>query len=173
MKIDTNQSVVAYHIVDGPVTFNYPVDARHAVSSHPNEWSMEPWSQEDAEAARAKLRNDGRDVPDPEPLSPEDQAALDEHNAAVAAAAERLEAYRRKKAEEKAEADQVAMDEAIIASAPPKPDPTIRRPFGRTGEPTPKEREQMEKKAAEKAERERIEKEKADLDKGAGVKITS
>jgi hypothetical protein len=172
LKIDTNQSVVAYHIADGAVTFNYAVDARHAVSAHPNEWSMTPWSNEDAEAARAKLRDQGRPVPEPEPLSPEDQAALDEHNAAVAAAAERLAAYRQKKAEEQAAADQAAQDEAIIASAPPKPDPTIRRPFGRTGEPTPAELEQIRKREAEKAERERIQKEKADLDKGAGVKIT-
>lgn len=172
LKIDTNQSVVAYHIVDGPTTFAYAVDATHAISSHPNEWSMTPWSTDDAAAARAKLKADGRPVPEPEPLSPEDQAALDEHNAAVAAAAERLEAYRRKKAEEKAEAEQVAMDEAIVASAPPRPDPTVRRPFGRPGEPTEKERAQMEKQAAAKADRERIEKEKADLDKGAGVQIT-
>lgn len=175
MKIDTNQSVVAYHIVDGAVMFNYAVDARNAVSTHPIEWSMTPWSQEDAETARGKLRADGREVADPEPLSEEDQAALDEHNAAVAAAAERLDAYRRKKAEEKAEADQAAQDEAIIASAPPRPDPTVRRPrpFGRTGEPTAKELAQMEKQDAAQAERDRIQKEKEDLDKGNGVKISS
>jgi hypothetical protein len=172
LKIDTNQSVVAYHIVDGAVTFNYPVDAQHAVSSHPNEWSATPWSQEDAAAARDKLKADGRPVADPEPLSPEDQAELDAYNKAVAEASERLAAYQAKKAAEKAEADQVAMDEAIVASPPPRPDPTARRPFGRTGEPTPAEKAQMEKQAAAKADRERIEKEKSDADKGAGVKIT-
>lgn len=173
MKIETNQSVVAYHIVDGAVPFNYAVDARSAASTHPLEWSMTPWSSDAADTARARLKADGRPVAEPEPLSPEDQAALDEHNRAVAEAAERLAAYRAKKAAEKAEADQVAADEAIIASAPPRPDPTIRRPFGRTGEPTPAERAQAEKRAATQAERERIQKEKDDLDKGAGVKITS
>jgi hypothetical protein len=173
LQIDPNQPVVAYHIVDGAVQFNYAVDARHAVSSHPNEWSMTPWSSDDAEAARAKLKAEGRPVAEPEPLSPEDQAALDEYNANVAAAAERLEAYRRKKAEEKAEADQAAADEAVLASPPPKPDPTIRRPFGRKGEPTPAEMEQIQKREAKKADDERIAKEKADLDKGAGVKISS
>lgn len=173
LKIETNQSVTAYHIVDGPVLFNYAVDARSAVSRHPLEWSMTPWSQEDADAARARLKDDGRPVPDPEPLSPEDQAALDEHNRAVAEAAERLAAYRERKAKEKAEADQAAADEAIVASPPPRPDPNLRRPFGRKGEPTAAEKAQMEKQAAEKADRERIQKEKADLDKGAGVKVSS
>ncbi|MDI3563556.1 hypothetical protein [Bradyrhizobium sp. Arg816] len=172
MKIDTNQAVVAYHIVDGPVTFAYPVDAQHAVSSHPNEWSSSPWSQEDAAAAREKLADDGRPVPEPEPLSPEDQAELDAYNKAVAEAAERLAAYNAKKAAEKADADQVAMDEAIVASAPPRPDPA-RRPFGRKGEPTPAEVKQMEKQAADKADRERIQKEKADADKSGGATMTS
>jgi hypothetical protein len=173
IKIETNQSVVAYHIVDGAVTFNYAVDARNAVSSHPLEWSMTPWSPDDAEAARAQLKADGKPVADPEPLSPEDQAELDAYNKSVAEANDRLAAYRAKKAEEKAEADQVAMDEAVVSSAPPRPDPSRRRPFGRPGEPTQAEIAQMDKKAAEKADRERIEKEKADLDKGAGVKTSS
>jgi hypothetical protein len=174
LKIDTNHSVVAYHIVDGATRFNYAVDAQHAVSAHPNEWSATPWSSEDADAARKKLADDGRPVPEPEPLSPEDQAALDEHNKAVAEAAARLQAYKDKKAAEKAEADQAAMDEAIIASEPPRPDPNApRRPFGRKGEPTPSELKLMEKQAAKKAEDERIAQEKSDADKGAGVKITS
>lgn len=172
LKIETNQSVTAYHIVEGAVLFNYAVDARNAVSSHPLEWSMTPWSQEDAAAARDRLKADGRPVADPEPLSPEDQEALDQHNRAVAEAAERLAAYHERKAKEKAEADQVAADEAIVASAPPRPDPTIRRPFGRKGEPTAAEKAQMEKQAAAQAERDRIQKEKADADKGAGVKIS-
>lgn len=173
MKIETNQSVVAYHIVDGAVMFNYAVDARNAASMHPLEWSMTPWSQEDAETARARLKADGREVADPEPLTAEDQAALDEHNRVVAEAAERLAAYRAKKEAERVEAAQVASDEAIVASSPPKPDPTARRPFGRAGEPTAKEREQMDKRAAAQAERDRIQKEKEDLDKGNGVKISS
>lgn len=173
LKIDTNQSVIAYHIVDGPVTFPYAVDARNAASSHPDEWSMTPWSVEDAETARERLKADGRQVADPEPLSPEDQAAVDEHNRAVAEAAERLAAYRAKKEAERQEAEQVKADEAIVASSPPKPDPTRpKRPFGRTGEPTPAELEQIRKRDAEKAERERIQKEKDDLDKGAGVQLT-
>jgi hypothetical protein len=178
LKIDTNQSAVAFHVNDGAQLFTYAVDARHAISNHPLEWSDKPWSREDADAARAALRDRyQRDVedaqarnlppptpppPDPEPLTAEDQAAIDEHNAAVAAAAERLDAYRARKAAENAELAQVAMDEAIIASAPPAPAP--RRPFGRTGEPTAGERKLMEKQAADKAERDRIAAEKKAAD---------
>lgn len=174
MKIETNMPAVAYHIVDGAHQFNYAVDAQQAVSSHPNEWSMSPWSSDDAAVARKRLADAGRPVDEPEPLSPEDQAALDEHNKAVAAAAARLQAYRDKKEQEAAEAAQAAMDEAIVASLPPRPDPSApRRPFGRQGEPTPAEVKQMEKQAAKKAEADRISKEKSDADKGAGVKVSS
>jgi hypothetical protein len=170
LKIDTNQSAVAFHVNDGAQLFTYSVDARHAISNHPLEWSDKPWSREDADAARAALRDryearrrerEGPQPadaartppPDPEPLTAEDQAAIDEHNATVAAAAERLDAYRARKAAENAELAQVAMDEAIIASAPPAPAP--RRPFGRKGEPTDAELKLMEKQAADKAERDR------------------
>lgn len=173
MKIENNQPVVAYHIVDGATAFNYAIDARHAVSSHPNEWSETPWSADDAEVARKRLADAGKPLPEPAPLSPEDQAALDEYNATVAAAKERLAARQAKIDAEKAEEAQAAMDEAIVASAPPKPDPEARRPFGRKGEPTAAEKKQMEKQAAKQAERDRIAKEKADADKGAGVQISN
>jgi hypothetical protein len=42
--IDAGTSAVAYHIVDGAVTFPYAIDAHHAVSRFPSEWSHAPWS---------------------------------------------------------------------------------------------------------------------------------
>ncbi|SEE52035.1 hypothetical protein [Bradyrhizobium lablabi] len=169
LKIDTNQSATAFHINTGATVFPYAIDAQHAISAHPLEWSDVPWSRDAADAARKRLAENaeanGLPPPrEPEPLSEEDQAAIDEHNKAVEAAAERLAAYRAKKAAENEEAAQVAADEAIVASLPPQPDPTIRRPFGRPGEPTPAELEQIKKREAKKADDERIKREKADAD---------
>ena len=45
MKIDAATSAVAHHVKDGAVTFPYAVDARHAVSQHPDEWSWQPWGE--------------------------------------------------------------------------------------------------------------------------------
>lgn len=173
MKIETNLPLTAYHVIHGATVFNYAVDARQAVGAHPNEWSLTPWSADDAAAARDRLEADGVQLPAPLELTPEEQEAIDQHAAAVAEANERLSAFRAKKEAERQEAEQVTRDEAIVASAPPAPDPAARRPFGRKGEPTPAEAKLMEKQAAKKAEDERIAKEKADADKGAGVKITS
>lgn len=173
IQINTDMSAVAYHVVDGPVTFQYAIDATHAVSSHPNEWSATPWSQAAAAAARSKLEEQGVSLAPAIELSPEDQEALDEHTRAVAEANERLAAFHARKQAEKAEADQVAADERLVSSPPPRPDPTARRPFGRKGEPTPAELRQMEKQATAQAERDRIQKEKSDLDKSAGVQVTS
>jgi hypothetical protein len=173
MKIETNLPLTAYHVIHGATVFNYAVDARQAVGAHPNEWSLTPWSADDAAAARDRLEQQGVNLPDPVELSPEDQAAIDEHAKAVAEANERLAAFRAKKEAERIEAEQVKQDEAIVASAPPAPDPTARRPFGRKGEPTAAEKAMMEKKAAKDADDARIAKEKADVDKGAGVKISS
>jgi hypothetical protein len=142
VKIEANMSAVAHHIIDGPVTFPYAIDAHSAISRFPNEWNAKPWSMAEADAAR---RATG--APEVE-LSAEEQALIDEHAKAVAEAAERLEAYRAKKAEQQAEADQFARDEALVASPAPRPDPTIRRPFGRQGEPTPAELEQINKRIA-------------------------
>jgi hypothetical protein len=44
-RIDAN---TAYHIVDGLFTFQFTIDARHAVSRFPSEWSLTPWSAADA-----------------------------------------------------------------------------------------------------------------------------
>jgi len=181
LKIDTNQSATAFHINDGAVLFPYAIDAQNAISNHPDEWSDQPWAREDADAARKRRAEQyARDVedakargaampaplpPDPAPLTPEDQAALDEHNKAVADAAQRLKAYYAKKAEEDAIAQQIAADEALVASLPPAPDPTIRRPFGRKGEPTPAELAAAEKK---RLADEKVVKGKANEDKLAG-----
>jgi hypothetical protein len=160
LKIDTNQSVTAFHITDGATLFPYAVDAVHAISNHPLEWRDKPWTREDAAAARQKLnaRNEetgAAPLAEPDPLSPEDQAALDEHNKAVAAAAARLAEYHKKKAEEKKEADQVAADEALVASHPPQPDLTVSKPLSNA-----QRRKQLaktdEELAAEKAEIDRI-----------------
>jgi hypothetical protein len=34
---------VAYHVVDGPVTFEFATDVKHAISRFPGEWSRTPW----------------------------------------------------------------------------------------------------------------------------------
>lgn len=144
LKIDVNRSATAFHINDGAVVFPYAVDAQHAVSSHPLEWSNEPWTRQDADLARAELKKQydadvadakARHLPEPTPpppppppLTAEDQAALDEHNKTVAEAAKRLADYRARKAKEQAEADQAAADEATIASLPPEPQPPPVRP---------------------------------------------
>jgi hypothetical protein len=181
LKIDVNQSATAFHVNDGAQLFPYAIDAQHAISSHPLEWSATPWSREDADAARKALRERyEQDVenakarnlpmpapppPDPEPMTDEARAAIEEHNQAVAAAAERLNAYRAKKAAENAELAQVAADEAIVASLPPAPDPNIRRPFGRKGPPTPAEIAAAQKQADKKAADDKLVADKANEDK--------
>jgi|GEM_PF-4016085 len=161
IAIETNKPVTAYHIVTGAQVFPYAVDAMHAIGNHPMEWSASPWSREDAEVARKQVnaRNESEGVPPlpaPAPLSPEDQKALDEHNKAVAEAADRLKAYYARKAEEEKVAAQVAADEALIASTPPQPDLTVRRPLSPA---------QIRKAAAQLSPEE--EKAKADADKRA------
>lgn len=138
IKIQANLSAVAHHIVDGAHTFPYSVDAHTAVSRHPEEWSYEPWSLDAVNRALAE-----KGEPEVE-MSAEERAAVDEHARAVAGADERLKAFRKKKAEAKAEEDQAAIDEAIVKSSPP-----IKRPFGRKGEPTAAERRMVEAKKKE------------------------
>jgi len=187
LKINTNQSAVVYHVNDGAVTFPYAVDAQHAISNFPWEWRDEPWSPADAAKARddiaerharevddAKVRGlpVPRDLPPPPPEpTPEEQAAIMEHAQAVAEANERLKVAREKAAKKKAEEDQIAADEAMVASPPPQPDPTRRRPFGRPGEPTPAELEQIKKReaavAAKKAADDKIVADKAEADRMA------
>lgn len=166
-----HNSTIGYHIVNGAFEFSYPVDRNHAVANHPNEWSKTPWTAERADKARAarKAQHD-REVaagvkepvaliPDAGPLDPENQAAVDEHTQAQRDAAERLAAYDAAEAEKRKVEEQVAADRALVAAPPPAPDPNIRRPFGRKGEPTEKEREMLAKRA-EKAEAERLEAER-------------
>jgi hypothetical protein len=43
---------VAYHNIDGPFTFQFATDARHAVSRFPAEWSWSPWPAHDAGVGR-------------------------------------------------------------------------------------------------------------------------
>lgn len=158
IKISANMSAIAHHIIDGPFTFPYAIDAHSAVSRFPGEWSHEPWSREDESRAREAA---GEPVVE---LTPEEQAAIDEHAKAVAEANERLKAFHERKAAEKVEADQVAADEALVKSPAPRPDPAARRPFGRKGEPTPAEIEQQRKRDEKKAAGEKAAKDKADQD---------
>ncbi len=159
LKISANQSAVAHHIIDGPFTFPYAIDAHSAVARFPNEWSHEPWSQEDESRAREAA---GEPVVE---LTPEEQAAVDDHAKAVAEANERLKAFREKKAEEKKIADQVAADEALVKSPAPRPDPAARRPFGRKGEPTPAELELIRKRETKKAAEDKMVADKANEDR--------
>lgn len=126
--IQSNISSTIHHIIDGPITFPYAVDAHSAVSRFPAEWSYEPWS---IDATSKAMQDAGMEV---QPLSAEEQAEVDEHTKAVAAANDRLKAFRDKKAAEKEESDQIASDEAVVKSPSP-----IKRPFGRKGQPTPAE----------------------------------
>jgi hypothetical protein len=171
IKISANQSMVAHHIIDGPVTFPYAVDAHSAISRFPHEWSKEPWSREAEVKAREAA---GQPVPE---ITAEEQAAIDDHARAVAEANERLKARREKLAAEKAEADQIARDEALVKSPAPRPDPNVRRPFGRKGEPTPAEIELLKKREAKKADDDRAVREKAEADhiaamEAAGAKLS-
>lgn len=117
LKLDTNMAAVAHHIVDGPVTFPYAVDAQSAISRFPDEWSELPWSQQDAAAARQRMverhahevehaKASGLPVPKdlppppPEPTA-EEQAAIMEHAQAVAEANERLKVAREKAAKKR------------------------------------------------------------------------
>ncbi|HEY8751592.1 MAG TPA: hypothetical protein VIM11_26660 [Tepidisphaeraceae bacterium] len=134
IKIAANQSAVAYHVVDGPVTFPYSVDAHMAVQHHPLEWSADPWSQEDENAARGRLneraKEEGREpLPEPIEMTPEEKTALDEYNKATAEAKDRLKKFHEEQAEKKKVADQIAADEALVATPPPRPDPNARRPM--------------------------------------------
>jgi hypothetical protein len=168
--------VDAYHVTNG-LTRMAAIDANSACAQHPLEWRKTPWTSEDAAAAREELRRRYEDAkaagqplpaeppPEPAPLTPEEQAALDEHMVAVAEAKERLDAFYAKKQQEREEAEQIARDEAIVSSPPPQPDPTARRPFGRKGEPTAAEKAMIEKKAAKDAADEKLIKDKAEVDK--------
>lgn len=151
MKIDAVNAATAHHIVDGAVVFPYAVDAHSAVSRHPHEWSMVPWTAERAAKARAARP----DLPPAMELAPEDQQAVDEHTQAQREAADRLAAYDAEQADKLKLEEQIAADRALVAAPPPAPDPNVRRPFGRKGEPTEKERALLAKRAAEKAEADR------------------
>lgn len=142
IKVTAAMSAVAHHIVDGPFTFPYAIDAHSAVSRFPAEWSHEPWSFE----AQVKAAEAAGDTV--EPISADEEVALSEHAKAVAAANDRLKAFKEKQAAAKAESDQAAADEALVKS--PGPQPVVKRPFGRKGAPTAAEIKMVsDKKAAD------------------------
>lgn len=152
IKISANQSAVAHHIIDGPFTFPYAVDAISAVRRFPAEWSHAPWSRDAEVKAREAL---GQPMPE---ITPEEQFAIDEHAREVAEAGERLKAFHEKKAAEKAEAEQVARDEALVNSPAPRPEPRAK----------PLTNRQIRERAAE-TDDERIVREKAEQDKWAAA----
>jgi hypothetical protein len=161
LKIEVNNSATAYHIIDGAVLFPYAVDARHAIGTHPAEWKATPWSAEDTAAARREAG-----APEVE-LSPEDQAALDEHNRAVEEANERLAKFRAEQEEKRQIAEQVKADEALVASAPPQIDTTPRRPLT----PAQIRKQQANRTDPDPVETndQRIAREKAEADKQAAA----
>lgn len=122
LKIEANQSAIAYHIIDGATRFPYAIDAQQAIGTHPGEWSADPWPPE-AEAAARKEAG----APEIEP-TPEEKAAIDAHAEAVAEATERLAKFRADQADKAKVAAQATADEALVASPPPRPDPAARRP---------------------------------------------
>jgi colicin import membrane protein len=179
ITLDTNKPVTAYHVVTGPQVFPYAVDALHAIGAHPLEWKDTPWTQEEAAAARQRLNERNQEdgmpaIPEPAPLSPEDQAALDEHNKAVAEAQARLKAYYDKKAEDERIAAQVAADEVLVASVPPQPDPNARRKLSLAQARKLGSQLSPEEEAARAAEKQRDEDEhKAAMDKLAADKAAA
>lgn len=153
---------VAYHIEDGAKTM-YAVDAQSAVQSHPAEWSWVPWPLQAAaeyrskrEAAHKAATDEAKAAgqPAPAPLPPPPPVPTEAEKAEMAAdakaradAAALVAAQDKKDEEARVAAEKVAAAKALLASPPPVPDPTARRPFGRPGEPTAAERDMMEKRA--------------------------
>lgn len=165
IKISANQSAVAHHIIDGPTVFPYAIDAHSAISRFPGEWSKEPWSR----AQEAKARESaGQPMPE---VTAEEQAEIDAHAQAVEEANERLKAFREKKAAEKAEADQIERDEALVKSPAPRPQPRINKPLTpaerrrKAAELTSEEQAEIEQREAD----ERIVREKAEQDRWANA----
>lgn len=155
LKISASMSAVAHHVIDGPFAFPYAIDAHSAVARFPEEWSLTPWSR-DAEAKAREAA--GQEAVE---LSVAEREELEQHTRAVEEAKQRLKAFHEKKAAEKREADQAALDEAVVASVPPRPG---KRPFGRPGEPTAAEIESQRKRDEKKAAGDKAAKEKADQD---------
>jgi len=135
--------VVAHHVETGATTM-YKVDAASAVARYPDEWSLKPWSQEDRSAARerrkaahdkevadAKAANLPLPAPLPEYVEPTDaeKAAMSEDEKARAEALALVKAADEKEAKEKVEADKLAAARALLNTAPPQPDPHVRRPL--------------------------------------------
>jgi hypothetical protein len=198
LKIDANHSATAFHVNDGAVLFPYAVDAQHAISNFPHEWRATPWSQADADAARATAADEHakkvadaktRGAPVPAPLpppppepTPEEQAAIMEHAVAGAEAAARLKKFYAAEVEKKKIADQVAADEALVATPPPRPDPNARRPLTpaqirkASASLTPAEQAEIDRKAAadKKAADDKLVADKAEHDRlaSSGAKTT-
>lgn len=173
----------AHHVTQGQVVM-YKVDAHSAAANFPDEWSLTPWDPQSAAESRQRIADrHAAEVeeakakglqppasplpPEPPPLTPEEEAAIEQYNAAVAEAQQRLDAWREEQAKRKAELDQIAADEALIAQGPPQPDPNRRRPLAGTAKAN------AERKAAadaeRKAEEDRLAAEKATADRGVAL----
>jgi hypothetical protein len=169
LKISDSMMTTAFHVTDGPVEM-YGVDANHAVSRHPDEWSLTPWDPQTAAEARRRVHDrkvaEARDRGHAEPaplveveMTEEDRVAFEEWKANRDAALERLAAVEREEAEKRERDTQIATDKAIVASAPPQPDPA-RRPLAGAAKANAERkaaRDEADRKSAEdKAEGERL-----------------
>jgi len=158
--------MTAHHINNGPVVM-YPVDARLAVAQHPDEWSLSPWSPEDASAARKRLHERrvaaaqaaGEDPPAP-PAEPQmtdaDRAEFEEWKAARAKAKQILDAAKAEEAKRLAKEEEISQAEAVLASPPPRPDPN-RRPLTGAAKANAERKAAADKAAAEKAAKDKAE----------------
>lgn len=152
-----------YHIETGAVRM-YPVDAANAVAQHPGEWSVTPWSPEDASTAR-KARHDEQVAiakqqgvePPPPPVEPvisdEDKKMLSDDAKIRREALDRVTKYEADKKEADDRDAQYKQDKLLLNSPSPTVDVTQRRPFGRPGEMTPAERANAQRRAAEQAKK--------------------
>lgn len=169
VKISLGSAETAYHVDSGAFLFPYAVDARSAVSRHPAEWSMKPWSAADTTAARqaridahkkAEADAEANGLPKPQPLvlapviepTMAEAAEIDADAKARVDAAALIAAADEEARKQNEKDEKLAQARVLLQSAPPRPDPNVRRPFGRSGPMTPAERTAAAKRAAAKAE---------------------
>lgn len=139
----------AYHIDTGPQLM-YAVDADAAVSRHPDEWSLTPWSVEDTNAWREGKWNEQAEAnkaagmpPPPRPqaveLTDSEKADLDADAKARQEAYELVEEYEKKKREETEYEERVAAARSLLATPAPVPEsqsrPVVSTPPGKVDIP--------------------------------------
>lgn len=170
----TPSTKTAFHYAQGPVEM-YLIDANHAVGNFPDEWSFEPWTPEESEAAhRIQEEKYKRDLDEhkhaveeaeaaglPKPAGPRppmkpvmvsdaERQSIDDTEKQRQEAAE----YIRKKDEERRAADEEAQREAqartLLAAPAAQPVAATGNPVGMGTGPTRADRERPDRlKAAE------------------------